>query len=137
MATISSALDMPTQTSLRTPPGQRARAGPIRATDRDWMLERVFARDRTCDGQFITGVTTTGIYCLPSCAARKPKPENIRFFAAEREARADLASPSTPSELTLTRRMLWDRPGEAHTRTTIANATGTRRAREAIGLRCG
>jgi AraC family transcriptional regulator of adaptative response / DNA-3-methyladenine glycosylase II len=52
------------------------------------MLQRVFARDRECDGRFLTGVTTTGIYCLPSCSARKPKPENVRFFATRDEARA-------------------------------------------------
>jgi len=58
------------------------------APARDWMLQRVFARDRECNGRFLTGVTTTGIYCLPSCPARKPKPENVRFFATRDEARA-------------------------------------------------
>jgi AraC family transcriptional regulator of adaptative response / DNA-3-methyladenine glycosylase II len=52
------------------------------------MLQRLFARDRECDGRFLTGVTTTGIYCLPSCSARKPKAENVRFFATRDEARA-------------------------------------------------
>jgi AraC family transcriptional regulator, regulatory protein of adaptative response / DNA-3-methyladenine glycosylase II len=52
------------------------------------MLERFYARDRASDGRFLTGVTTTGIYCLPSCAARKPLPENVRFFRSEEEARA-------------------------------------------------
>ncbi|MDB4948188.1 MAG: AraC family transcriptional regulator [Gemmatimonadetes bacterium] len=51
------------------------------------MMERFYARDRTADGEFVTGVLTTGIYCLPSCAARKPLPENVRFFATEDEAR--------------------------------------------------
>lgn len=54
---------------------------------RDVMLERFYARDRAFDGRFVTGVLTTGIYCLPSCAARKPKPENVRFFAGEDDAR--------------------------------------------------
>lgn len=54
---------------------------------RDAMLERFYARDRASDGQFITGVLTTGIYCLPSCTARKPLPENVRFFATPGEAR--------------------------------------------------
>ena len=39
------------------------------------------ARDRSFDGRFITGVLTTGIYCRPSCPARHPKRENVRFFA--------------------------------------------------------
>lgn len=37
-------------------------------------------RDRAFDGRFLVGVTTTGIYCRPSCAARRPKRENVRFF---------------------------------------------------------
>src|SRR5688572_1984626 len=55
---------------------------------REHMLERFYARDRDSDGRFLTGVVTTGIYCLPSCTARKPLPENIRFFDSESEARA-------------------------------------------------
>jgi len=48
----------------------------------------VLARDRTADGRFVTGVLTTGIYCRPSCAARHPKRENVRFFADGAAARA-------------------------------------------------
>jgi AraC family transcriptional regulator of adaptative response/methylated-DNA-[protein]-cysteine methyltransferase len=40
------------------------------------------------DGLFVTGVLTTGIYCRPSCAARHPRRENVRFFADGEEARA-------------------------------------------------
>src|SRR5262245_50705281 len=50
-------------------------------------LERAFfASDATYDGIFITGVRTTGIFCRPSCRARKPKVENIEFFGTVREA---------------------------------------------------
>lgn len=52
------------------------------------MLERFYARDRASNGRFITGVLTTGIYCLPSCTARKPLPENVRFFATRDDARS-------------------------------------------------
>ncbi|WP_300343876.1 AlkA N-terminal domain-containing protein [Nesterenkonia sp.] len=41
----------------------------------------VAARDARFDGQFCFAVTTTGIYCRPSCPARTPKPENITFFS--------------------------------------------------------
>ncbi|MCB1033137.1 MAG: DNA-3-methyladenine glycosylase 2 family protein [Acidobacteria bacterium] len=51
------------------------------------MLERMEARDPAYDGRFITGVLSTGIYCLPSCKARNPKPENVRFFTGPEEAR--------------------------------------------------
>jgi AraC family transcriptional regulator of adaptative response/methylated-DNA-[protein]-cysteine methyltransferase len=47
----------------------------------------VLARDRAADGRFVTGVLSTGIYCRPSCAARHPKRENVRFFADGAEAR--------------------------------------------------
>ncbi|MEZ5963775.1 MAG: Ada metal-binding domain-containing protein [Planctomycetota bacterium] len=51
------------------------------------MLERARARDPRYDGRFLTGVTSTGIYCLPSCPARSPKPENVVHFATPAEAR--------------------------------------------------
>lgn len=47
------------------------------------------ARDARFDGQFITGVHSTGIYCRPSCPAVSPKPTNVSFYltaAAAHEA---------------------------------------------------
>lgn len=44
------------------------------------------ARDAAYDGKFLTGVLSTGIYCLPSCPARRPKRENVRFFRSPDEA---------------------------------------------------
>jgi AraC family transcriptional regulator of adaptative response / DNA-3-methyladenine glycosylase II len=44
------------------------------------MYSRFLASDPAWNGRFFTGVLTTGIYCLPSCKARKPKPGNVRFF---------------------------------------------------------
>lgn len=47
------------------------------------------ARDARFDGQFITGVHSTGIYCRPSCPAVAPKPSNVTFYltaAAAHEA---------------------------------------------------
>ncbi len=44
------------------------------------MFDAFMGRDSSYDGIFYTGVLTTGIYCLPSCYARKPKRENVRFF---------------------------------------------------------
>ena len=45
-------------------------------------------RDRSLDGQFVGAVKTTGIYCKPSCPARRPKRENVLFFADGAAARA-------------------------------------------------
>jgi AraC family transcriptional regulator of adaptative response / DNA-3-methyladenine glycosylase II len=51
------------------------------------MYARLLAGDAACNGRFFTGVLTTGIYCLPSCKARKPKAENVRFFPTCEAAR--------------------------------------------------
>jgi AraC family transcriptional regulator of adaptative response/methylated-DNA-[protein]-cysteine methyltransferase len=45
-------------------------------------------RDRAADGRFVFAVTTTGVYCRPSCPARRPRPENVRFFDDNATARA-------------------------------------------------
>jgi len=50
--------------------------------------DAVVARDKAADGTFVTAVTTTGIYCRPSCAARRPLPENVRFYATCADAEA-------------------------------------------------
>jgi AraC family transcriptional regulator of adaptative response/methylated-DNA-[protein]-cysteine methyltransferase len=57
------------------------------ATSDDDRWNAVLLRDRSQDGRFVTGVLTTGIYCRPSCAARHPKRQNVRFFADGAAAR--------------------------------------------------
>lgn len=54
--------------------------------DKAWQI--IAKRDRRFDGKFVTGVLSTGIYCRPSCAARHPKRENVRFFAEAGQAEA-------------------------------------------------
>lgn len=51
-----------------------------------WRI--ALAKDRRYDGAFVTGVHSTGIYCRPSCAARPPRRENVRFYAGPAEAEA-------------------------------------------------
>lgn len=53
----------------------------------DLAWAAVQRRDRSYDGRFVTGVLTTGIYCRPSCAARHPSRQNVRFFASGADAR--------------------------------------------------
>jgi AraC family transcriptional regulator of adaptative response/methylated-DNA-[protein]-cysteine methyltransferase len=62
---------------------------PQNIIDEEAAWTAVLARDRGADGRFVTGVLTTGIYCRPSCAARHPKRENVRFFATGAEAAAE------------------------------------------------
>jgi AraC family transcriptional regulator of adaptative response/methylated-DNA-[protein]-cysteine methyltransferase len=50
------------------------------------MQKAYLACDATYDGIFFLGVRTTGIFCKPSCRARKPKSENVVFFGTIREA---------------------------------------------------
>ena len=40
----------------------------------------VQSKDPRFDGWFFTAVTSTGIYCRPSCPARTPEPRNVRFY---------------------------------------------------------
>ena len=49
--------------------------------DTESLYQAVASRDRRFDGRFVLGVTSTGIYCRPSCPARTPKRENVRYFA--------------------------------------------------------
>ncbi len=48
----------------------------------DEMYRALLDRDPTYDGVFLVGVKTTGIFCRPVCPARKPKLENVEFFAS-------------------------------------------------------
>jgi AraC family transcriptional regulator of adaptative response/methylated-DNA-[protein]-cysteine methyltransferase len=50
-------------------------------------MERAFlARDGSYDGLFVSAVKTTGVFCRPSCPARKPLAGNVEFFGTVREA---------------------------------------------------
>ena len=54
--------------------------------DGETMYRALVERDPGFDGLFYTGVTTTGIFCRPTCTARKPHRENVVFFPTAREA---------------------------------------------------
>ena len=60
----------------------------IARIDPDTAWNAFMRRDRSWDGRVIGAVSTTGIYCKPSCPARRPKREHVTFFAAAEEARA-------------------------------------------------
>lgn len=54
------------------------------STHEKWQA--VLLRDHRQDGQFLFAVRTTGVYCRPSCPSRRPKRENVEFFAQPEEA---------------------------------------------------
>jgi AraC family transcriptional regulator of adaptative response/methylated-DNA-[protein]-cysteine methyltransferase len=53
--------------------------------DPDAAWQQILARDR--DAEFIYGVTTTGVFCRPGCASRRPLRKNVRIFSTETQAR--------------------------------------------------
>ena len=73
------------------PTVDRARSAPVNNVvrlDVDSAWAAFERRDRSWDGRVIGAVKTTGIYCKPSCPARRPKREHVEFFATAYEARA-------------------------------------------------
>jgi len=59
-------------------------AGGRFSDDQRWSA--VVARDAGRDGEFVFAVSTTGVYCRPSCAARRPRRENVTFFTRPDQA---------------------------------------------------
>ncbi len=56
--------------------------------DFDTAYRAVMTRDSRFDGQFVTAVRTTGIYCRPACPARTPYPANVTFYPTSAAAQA-------------------------------------------------
>lgn len=56
--------------------------------DFDTCYRAVSSKDARFDGMFVTAVTSTGIYCRPSCPAITPKRTNVRFFPTAAAAQA-------------------------------------------------
>jgi len=48
--------------------------------------QAIVARDASRDGAFVFAVTSTGVYCRPSCPSRRPRRERVRFFSRPDEA---------------------------------------------------
>lgn len=81
--------------------------------DPDACYRACAGREARFDGRFFLAVTTTGIYCRPSCPARMPKPENCRFLptaAAAVAAGFRACRRCRPDALPGTR--LWDESGD-------------------------
>lgn len=72
--------------NVLSPATAAPRASASALDDARWTA--VMARDAAFDGSFFYSVATTGIYCRPSCAARRPKRVHVRFHDSEREAEA-------------------------------------------------
>lgn len=55
----------------------------------EWRWHVVQARDTQFNGAFFFGVSSTRIYCKPSCAARRPRRENVTFFSTPEQAEGE------------------------------------------------
>src|SRR5216684_3373568 len=62
---------------------ERTQMTPI-VEDQRWHA--VLARDGASDGKFVFAVSSTGVYCRPSCPAKRPRRENVTFFRRPQEA---------------------------------------------------
>jgi len=67
----------PTESNRRQSNGGDSSGGQL-SDDQRWNA--VIARDGEHDGEFVFAVATTGVYCRPSCPARRPRRENVTFF---------------------------------------------------------
>jgi len=56
------------------------------SSNQEQRWQAVIARDATRDGVFVFAVTSTGVYCRPSCPSRRPRRERVRFFSRPDEA---------------------------------------------------
>ena len=58
-------------------------------TGLDARWKALAARDAGADGTFVYAVTSTGVYCRPSCPSRRPRADRVKFFDTGTEARRE------------------------------------------------
>ena len=77
-----------TETQMRSRQSKTLMQPSVAADPRwdDTRWNAVVARDGARDGEFVFAVSSTGVYCRPSCAARRPRRENVRFFTRPDQA---------------------------------------------------
>ena len=77
--TASSSTAATAKQGTTSPSAQVSAEGPT--LDHGACYEAVRRRDARFDGRFYTAVTSTGVFCRPSCPARTPRAANVRFYA--------------------------------------------------------
>lgn len=83
IATLTSELHLKNMPASQKSPLQPAADDPSEAFDSAENAERwqvVLARNAAHDGQFVYAVSTTGVYCRPSCPSRRPRRSSVEFF---------------------------------------------------------
>lgn len=61
---------------------------PATSTPDPALWQAVLTRDRSAEGRFVYAVTSTRIYCRPTCPSRRPRPDGVLFFATTSAAEA-------------------------------------------------
>ncbi len=77
-------LMLTTEPNLAQSHGLREREPNVLSDDEKWKA--VLSRNDRFDGAFVFAVGSTGIYCRPSCPARRPSKEHVAFFPGSIEA---------------------------------------------------
>lgn len=101
----------------------------------DVLWSAVTERDATLDGRFVFAVRTTGVYCRPSCPARRPLRRNVEFFTRPADAAAagyrpcrrcepDAETPASGRAVARARAYLDAHPGETVTLEVLAREAG-------------
>jgi AraC family transcriptional regulator of adaptative response/methylated-DNA-[protein]-cysteine methyltransferase len=67
-------------------PSDQSRGGKNNDKGQDLRWQAVLSRDANEDGKFVFAVSSTGVYCRPSCAAKRPRRANVTFFAQPDQA---------------------------------------------------
>ena len=65
-----------------------AQMARVQMPDPETAWAAVLKRDPQCDGTFVYAVSSTGVYCRPSCGSRRPRRDRVSFFAGAAEAEA-------------------------------------------------
>ena len=73
-------------TTTKSTTTRRTASPSVVKTDPRWA--RVLARDKSADGQLWYSVSTTGVYCRPSCPSRIPNPGNVQLHDSLESAKA-------------------------------------------------
>jgi AraC family transcriptional regulator of adaptative response/methylated-DNA-[protein]-cysteine methyltransferase len=120
--------------------------------DADDAWGAVLRRDASRDGDFVYAVTSTGIFCRPSCPSRRPRRDRVKFFPTAEVAQdagfraclrcrpLDRSGPAADEVITRTRAVLDAAGGESVTLDQLAREVGMspghlqRRFRQATGL---
>ena len=72
--------------AMQMAPSDQSRGERNDEKNQDLRWQAVLARDAKEDGNFVFAVSSTGVYCRPSCAAKRPRRANVTFFAQPDEA---------------------------------------------------